>query len=460
MEANICDAKTGSLDEKQNTSSDHNDQISEEISLSQDNCSSEHMDVLLGKFNSLVLSSEEYQKYAKSEQGYMRTLQKALDTVDIKINGSRPWDVKVHHPLLYRRVLRKGSLGLGEAYMDGWWDTNDFYSLHLFFKKILEGNLEYYFPNSAKDFCNVLKARLYNFQTKKKSKRVGIQHYDLGSKFFEEMLGKSMQYSCAYWVKHDANGNPCRVETLDEAQEVKLKMIGDKLKLKKGMEVLDVGCGWGTLAKFLSERYDVKVVGITISQQQYEFASEYTKDDPNVTILVQDYRDVNFTRKFNRIVSVGMFEHVGYKNYSTFFKCMRRLLKNDDPDARLLLHTIGGKITKCTADQWYLKYIFPGGCLPSIMNIGKSSERKFVIEDIHNFGFFYGPTLMAWREHLLNMWRRDVQSRLNEKTEGFFRMFYYYLSSSAGAFLSRDLQLWQIVFSPNGLPEYPDIPRP
>ncbi|CAC9451252.1 cyclopropane-fatty-acyl-phospholipid syntahse [Leishmania infantum JPCM5] len=408
------------------------------------------------------MSKAEYAKLEKREAKYLRIAQKILSACGITIGGDKPYDMVVHNPMLFRRVIRKGSLGLGEAYMEGWWDTRDFYALDDFFKRILQSGIEYYFPNNAKDMLNIIRAKVHNPQTKSKSRRVGMQHYDIGNEFFRNMLGPRMQYSCAYWEKHVGSAEDHMikpVETLDEAQELKLHMIGEKLRLRPGMEVLDCGCGWGALAAFLSEKYSVKVTGITISEEQREGAARLVKDDPNVTILNRDYRDATFDRKFDRIVSVGMFEHVGPKNYKTFFKHMRRLLRDDDPEAVLLLHTIGSKTTMSSADQWYLKYIFPGGCLPSISSIGKGIEAYFVMEDLHNFGFFYGLTLLAWRSNFLVHWNKSAEST-KPGADAFFRMFYYYLSSSAGAFEARDLQLWQVVLSPKGTPGYVSVYRP
>ncbi|GET86185.1 cyclopropane-fatty-acyl-phospholipid synthase [Leishmania tarentolae] len=416
----------------------------------------------LGNGSLFSMNQEEYTRLEKEEAKYFRVAQKILSACGITIGGDKPYDLVVHNPMVYRRVLRNGSLGLGEAYMEGWWDTRDFYALDEFFKRILQSGIEYYFPNNAKDMLNIVRAKVFNPQTKSKSRKVGMQHYDIGNEFFRNMLGPRMQYSCAYWEKHvgtveDRKVKP--VETLDEAQEVKLHMIGEKLRLRPGMEVLDCGCGWGTLAAFLSETYNVKVTGITISDEQREGAACLVKGNPNVTILKRDYRDATFDRQFDRIVSVGMFEHVGPKNYNTFFKHMRRLLRDDDPEAILLLHTIGSKTTMSSADPWYLRYIFPGGCLPSIASIGKSIEKYFVMEDLHNFGSFYALTLLVWRANFLTHWNDSVESK-KPNADVFFRMFFYYLSSSAGAFEARDLQLWQLVLSPKGMPGYVNVYRP
>lgn len=242
------------------------------------------------------------------------------------------------------------------------------------------------------------------------------------------MLDPYMQYSCGYWK--DAT-------TLEAAQEAKLDMICRKLELKPGMTLLDIGCGWGGLSEFAARHYGVSVHGVTISAEQQKMAQERCKD-LDVTILLQDYRDLNLS--FDRIVSVGMFEHVGPKNYATYFDVVARNLK---PDGLFLLHTIGSNHTDLNVDPWIDKYIFPNGCLPSVMHIAQTSEPHFVMEDWHNFGVDYDTTLMAWYERFLESWPQ-LESNYDER---FKRMFTYYLNACAGAFRSRDIQLWQVVFS-------------
>ncbi|EPY36358.1 cyclopropane-fatty-acyl-phospholipid synthase [Angomonas deanei] len=447
------------------------------------------------------MSEEEYTKLQKQEEKYREIGQKILGLADININGTRPWDMKINNPLIYRRVIQKGTLGLGEGFMEGWWDSNDFFALDQFFSQALTGGIEYYFPNNAKDTMNILKAKLFNPQTKSKSKKVGLQHYDIGNTFFENMLGKYMQYSCAYWEKtvvgeeeeEDEKASKeevvtkttppkrkscipgtriVQVKTLEEAQMIKLKMIGDKLNLtpRNGndqddaehplLEVLDVGCGWGGLALFLAEHYYVKVTGITISEEQKKMAQERTQHNGNITILNQDYRDMKFERKFNRIVSVGMFEHVGPKTtrrtLSTSTVSLTKPTKRRCSSfIQLVVKRQWTPLTSGTSST-----SSPDGCLPSISNFGKSIEGLFVVEDLHNFGYFYGKTLLAWRENFLNYWMTNPPERQREDGSMFFRTFYYFLSSSAGAFLCRDLQLWQTVLSVKGLKGYPHSVRP
>ncbi|MCE9879596.1 cyclopropane fatty acyl phospholipid synthase [Hafnia paralvei] len=359
---------------------------------------------------------------------WYRIASEMLQSADIEVNGSRPFDIRVKNPHFFKRVLQEGSLGLGESYMDGWWECD---RLDIFFQKVLRAGLENQLPHHIKDTLRVAAARLTNLQSKKRAWIVGKEHYDLGNDLFSLMLDPYMQYSCGYWK--DAT-------TLKQAQEAKLKLICEKLQLKPGMTLLDIGCGWGGLAAYAAKHYGVSVEGVTISAEQQKLAQERCKD-LDVKILLQDYRDLD--SQYDRIVSVGMFEHVGPKNYQTYFKVVARNLK---PDGLFLLHTIGANETNMNVDPWINKYIFPNGCLPSIKHIATTSEGKFVMEDWHNIGADYDRTLMAWYERFVQNWPK-LEHNYSQR---FFRMFSYYLNACAGAFRARDIQLWQVVFSPRG----------
>jgi len=241
-----------------------------------------------------------------------------------------------------------------------------------------------------------------------------------------------MNYSCGYWE---------RATTLNDAQEAKLDMICQKLLLKPGMTVLDIGCGWGGFAKWAADKYDVSVLGITVSQEQVKFAREYCKTS-NVNIEFHDYRDIS--EKFDRIVSIGMLEHVGYRNYRTFMKVARRCLK---ANGLLLLHTIAGNTSVHSTDPWISKYIFPNSMLPSAKQISAASEGILVLEDWHSFGQYYDQTLMAWHQNFTKNWAK-IKKMYDDR---FYRMWTYYLLSCAASFRSRRNQLWQIVFSRNGI---------
>lgn len=359
------------------------------------------------------------------DDDWYRIVSELLSRAGIEINGNASCDIQVKNPRLFKRVLQEGSLGLGESYMDGWWECD---RLDIFFDKVLRAGLETQLPHNIKDTLRIAVARLFNLQSRKRAWQVGKEHYDLGNDLFSRMLDPFMQYSCGYWK--DA-------QTLEAAQEAKLDLICQKLHLQPGMKVLDIGCGWGGLAEFMAKNYGVSVKGVTISAEQQKMAQARC-EGLDVEILLQDYRDLN--DQFDRIVSVGMFEHVGPKNYDTYFSVVDKNLK---PDGLFLLHTIGSKKTDDNVDPWINKYIFPNGCLPSVRQIARASEPHFVMEDWHNFGADYDTTLMAWHERFLECWP-EIADNYSER---FKRMFSYYLNACAGAFRARDIQLWQVMFS-------------
>ncbi|MDD5569149.1 MAG: cyclopropane fatty acyl phospholipid synthase [Candidatus Pacebacteria bacterium] len=349
----------------------------------------------------------------------------------IKLDGANPWDIKILDGDLYARVRNQGSLGLGEAYMDNWWECD---ALDQFFCRLLRSRVEERINITLPMALSFLRAKLTNMQSSGRAFEVGEKHYDLGNDLFKAMLGKSMAYSCGYWEK---------AKDLDSAQEAKFDLICRKLYLRPEQRVLDIGCGWGSFAKYAAEKYGVEVVGITVSKEQAEFARNLCKGLP-VEIRLQDYRETN--ELFDRVVSIGMIEHVGVKNYRKYMQTAKRCLKQGGLS---LLHTIGGLKSGSTTDPWINKYIFPNGMIPSMKQLSKSAEGLFVIEDVHNFGLYYDKTLMAWHENFEAAWPR----LRNKYGSRFYRMWKYYLLSCAGAFRARSLQLWQIVLSPQGAAE-------
>lgn len=355
-------------------------------------------------------------------------IEELLSLADVRINGNRPWDIQVHNEQLYARVVAEGSLGLGESYRDGWWEADQ---LDEFFTHILRAALEQHF-RPWKDTLSYIKAKFINLQSRSRAFQIGRRHYNIGNDLFEFMLGKYKLYSCGYWK--DAS-------CLDESQEAKMNLICRKLHLKEGMQVLDIGCGWGESARFLAERYRVEVTGVTVSENQVHYGTEYCRGYP-VKILYQDYRDLS--GKYDRILSIGMFEHVGYKNYRSFMRKIRELLKKD---GLFLLHTIGNMKSKTSTDPWIDKYIFPNSLIPSAAQITRAADGLLVIEDWHNFGTDYDKTLMAWYDNFKNHWHL-LQSRYGES---FYRIWTYYLLSCAGSFRARKNHLFQIVFSPEGV---------
>ncbi len=370
----------------------------------------------------------------RSEKGSEELVREVFSAAGVQINGPNPWDITVHDNQFYSRVVAGGSMGLGETYMEKMWDCPaiDQFIYRLLTAKVDEESNRYWIRNA----WVVIKAKMLNLQNRLRSQKVIEIHYNLGNDLYKKMLGPSMAYSCGYWK--GANN-------LTEAQYNKYDLICRKLKLEPGMTLLDIGCGFGGLAQYAAKNYKVKVVGITLSENQAAYAKELCKGLP-VEILVKDYRD--YSGKFDRIVSVDMFEHVGPKNYKEYMQVCDRCLKEG---GLFLLHTIGGNRSTTVGDPWIGKYIFPGGVLPSIAQIGKASENLFVMEDWHNFGPDYDKTLMAWHANFIQNW----PSLSHDYSETFYRMWNYYLLSCAAVFRARDCQLWQVVFSKERLsPQY------
>lgn len=369
---------------------------------------------------------------------YQQIAEKLLTVAGIKANGSKPWDIQIHNTKLYKRFFNQGTLGLGEAYMDGWWDVKN---LDQFFKRIFEANINRKVPINLQVIWGVIRSNLFNLQTKVRSLAIGKVHYDLGNEFYMSFLDPYNQYTCGYFKD---------TTDLNLAQEQKLDLICRKLKLSAKDSVLDIGCGWGGFAKFATQKYGCSVTGITISDEQLKYAKEYTKG-LRVTIKKLDYR--NLAGSFDKILICGMIEHVGHKNYLEIARIVHRSLKDN---GLFLLHTIGTSVTSSYTDPWIGKYIFPNSALPSPKLVTKAFERLFVMEDWHNIGAYYHPTLTAWFKNFDHNWDK-IKLEINKTTkmseERFYRMWKYYLLSCAGAFASRNLQLWQIVFSKNGVPK-------
>lgn len=356
-----------------------------------------------------------------------RVLRELADEAGIHFNGDAPWDIQVHDVDVYQRILSKGSLGFGESYMDDQWDCHQ---LDEMFCRLLKFDIDEKLTGWARlrILGEVVRHRFFNLQSRHRAFQVGDQHYDIGNDVFEAMLDTSMSYSCAYWKEAD---------NLEQAQFNKLDMICRKLQLQPGETLLEIGCGWGSLASHAARYFGVNVVGITVSREQQQLARVRCRELP-VSIELMDYRDLR--GQFDKVVSVGMFEHVGRKNYPVYFENVSRLMKDD---SLFLLHTIGSYKTVPAADKWMDKYIFPNGKLPSAEEISKSVNDRFLIEDWHNFGADYDRTLMAWWERFDKAWP-TLENRYGKR---FYRMWKYYLLSCAGYFRSRQGQLWQIVLT-------------
>jgi cyclopropane-fatty-acyl-phospholipid synthase len=361
---------------------------------------------------------------------YKTTTEEIFGIAGIQINGNNPWDIQVHNDEFYKKVLTEGELGLGESYMEGWWDAE---KVDEFICKLLQAHLDEKIRLKLSILIKLFLTRIFNLQSKRMAFNNGERHYDLGNDLFINMLDKRMNYSCAYWK--DA-------KNLDEAQENKLELICHKLSLKSGMRVLDIGCGWGAFGKYAAEKYKVEVVGITVSKEQIELGKKLSKGLP-VDFRLMDYRDLN--EKFDAIVSIGMIEHVGYKNHKTYFEVANKCLKDD---GLFLLHTIGSNNSSYNINPWTNKYIFPNGLIPSVAQIGTGIQNLFVMEDWHNFGVDYDKTLMEWYNNFRANWNQ-IKSKDSKR---FYRMWEFYLLSAAASFRTRRNQLWQLVLSKNGVP--------
>ena len=358
------------------------------------------------------------------------TARRLLAEAGIAVNGPNPWDIQVHDDRVYARVFAQGSLGLGEAYMDGWWDCE---ALDEMIARAIFHRVQDRIPRNLPTALLHVQARVANRQTKRRAFIVGEVHYDLGNDLFENTFDSRITGSCGYWKDAD---------DLDAAQDAKLDLICRKIGLKPGQRVLDIGCGWGAFMGFAAEKYGAECYGVTISKEQVAYVHDRYAGLP-VRADLLDYRDVQ--GEFDHVVSMGMFEHVGPKNYRAYFETAHRVLKDG---GFFLLHTIGANRSSNQIDPWLDKYIFPNGALPSVAQIGRAIEGLFVVEDWHNFGADYDKTLTAWFRKFDANWHK-LRDKYGER---FYRMWKYYLLACAGGFRARHIQLWQVALAKRGVP--------
>ena len=354
-----------------------------------------------------------------------------LKDAGVTVNGPDPWDLQVNDERMWTRLFAEGTLGLGEAYMDGWWDAGD---LAEFFNKVLRADIGSKLKITPNLVWQVAQAKLLNMQNIERSRRVASLHYS-ETEAYKASLDARMTGSCGYW--------PAGVTNVDQAQEAKLDLVCRKIGLKPGQKVWDIGCGWGAFMGFAAEKYGASCVGVTVSPDQAAYGRERYKHLP-IEFQVKDYRE--FDGKTDHVVSMGMFEHVGHKNYRTYFEKARSVLKDD---GLFMMHTIGSATTTETIEPWLEKYIFPGGVIPSMAQIGRAIDSLWAVVDVHNIGPHYDKTLVAWYNNFDAKWKKD---RTPEE-EKFFRLWKYYLLCCAGGFRARVLQVWQFVLSPTGVPE-------
>ncbi len=330
-----------------------------------------------------------------------------------------------------RAVLMDPELKLGEAYMDGTLVVErgsiaDVIAVLLRQERIAA-------PNWALPprLLRYLFRRLQQFNPPARARHNVAHHYDLDGRLYSLFLDGDQQYSCAYFESPD--------QSLDDAQLAKKRHLAAKLRLKPGATVLDIGCGWGGLALYLAETAGARVTGITLSQEQYQRAQNRALErgrSQDTTFRLVDYRDVD--GHFDRIVSVGMFEHVGVGFYDTFFGQCAKLLTDDGV---ALLHTIGRSSRPGITNPWIAKYIFPGGYIPALSEVLPAIERaQLLVADVEVLQLHYAETLKAWRERFLA--HRDEAVRLYDQR--FVRMWEFYLACSEMAFREGDMVVFQI----------------
>lgn len=350
-----------------------------------------------------------------------------LASAGITINGTNPWDIHVHDSRFFSRLVGDAELGFGESYMNGWWDCE---ALDECVNKALSFRVEKKLIG-WKTTARIILSRILNHQSRSRSFEVGEKHYDLGNDLYRAMLDKRMNYTCAYWKN---------ASDLDQAQEAKLDLVCKKIGIYKGMKILELGCGWGSFAKYAAEKYGAQVTGVTVSKEQVELGKELCRGLP-VELRLQDYREV--AGQYDAVISIGIMEHVGYKNYRTYMQVVDRCLKKNGV---AFIHTIGRNDSATNTNAWIDKYIFSNSMLPSITQIAHAMEGLFAMEDMHNIGPHYDKTLMAWYANFEKAWP-NLKTRYGDR---FYRMWRFYLLSCAGSFRARSNQLWQFVMTRNG----------
>jgi len=330
-----------------------------------------------------------------------------------------------------RAVLLDPELKLGEAYMDGSFVVERGSIADVLAIVFRQPGVDLPAWLSPPKFVRYLLRRLHQFNSRFRARRNVAHHYDLDGRLYSLFLDADQQYSCAYFESPDAS--------LDDAQLAKKRHLAAKLLVKPGASVLDIGCGWGGLALYLAEMCGARVTGITLSEEQHRRAQQRALErgrQRDAVFRLLDYRDVD--SRFDRIVSVGMFEHVGVGFYPAYFGKCAQILQDDGV---MLLHSIGRKSPPSVTNPWLAKYIFPGGYIPALSEVVPAIERAgLIVTDIEVLQLHYAETLKAWRERFLA--HRDEVVRLYDQR--FVRMWEFYLASSEMAFREGDMVVFQI----------------
>ena len=351
----------------------------------------------------------------------------------IQVNGPNDWDLQVHDDSWIREIELKGTLAIGDAYVSGLWDCKALDELVC--RLFSNMKREMLFPSLQMLTVNLWN-RLSNPQAGTRAKKVIDAHYEKYIDVIKYFIGPSLCYSCAWWEHSD---------NLADAQKAKMDLVCRKLQLAKSDRVLDIGCGYGALANHAAEYYGCHVTGITLSPRQAELATARFPS-PLIEFRAMDWQSDEFMQlgEFDKIMSVGMFEHVGRKNYTIFFKRCSHLLRSH---GLFLLHTIGRSV-KASIDLWVDRYIFPGGSLPKLGDLDEVEAQNLILEDLQNIGAHYDMTLCAWQANL-DHGQATGELDLDEKDLRFWR---YYLLSFAGAFRVRKrLQVWQLLLAKSGV---------
>lgn len=351
-----------------------------------------------------------------------------LARAGVAVGGGRPWDIRVSNREFYRRALTGGSLAVGESYADGWWEAD---RLDEVFHRIFKAGLHARFTPDPWNRWRTMAGRFLDFRTRVRCRKAAGVRDGLGNDLFQAMLGKRMSCTCAYWK--DAR-------SLDDAEDAKLELVCRKLELKPGMSVLDLGCGWGAFARYAAERHGVSVTGVNIAAEQVALGRELCKGLP-VALRVQDYRDVR--GRFDRVVSLGLMEQIGPRGCRAYMAAAAQCLK---ADGIALIHTIGRNVPASGGDPWFDGGVLPGGETPTLSRLAGAMEGHFVVEDVHNIGPHYDPTLLAWHDSLARRWP-ELRGKYGDRL---YRTLKFSLLSAAGSFRARRSQLFQIVMTRPG----------
>jgi cyclopropane-fatty-acyl-phospholipid synthase len=380
---------------------------------------------LVGRFLPAVTRMPFVARRTSEAEGIVREL---FGLAGVVIGGSGPADIRVRDDRFYDRLLRDASVGFGESYMEDWWEVDQ---LDVLIEKLMRADLKSKVKGSWHLRALTVKAILLNLQSRARSGESVEAHYDIGNDLYTRMLDERMVYTCGYWAN---------AKTLTEAQEAKLDLVCRKVGLKSGMRVLDLGCGWGGFASWAAEKYGCTVYGVTLSKDQVALGNEKWRHLP-VTLELKDYRDVRGT--YDRVVSIGMMEHVGPKNHRDVFEVVDRCLVDDGV---ALIHTIANNRSLRHGTPFIEKYIFPNAVAPSLAQLGRAMEGLFVPEDLQNLGPDYDPTLMAWWDNF-DATYSEISAKYDRK---FYQMWKFYLLAAAGAARARDGQLYQVVMTKTG----------